>query len=58
MHNALFFFTSVGVYCNSLCASCDENKLVLYKRLTACELVQKEAAASVVAKTVNIPAPS
>lgn len=45
-----FFFTSVGVYCNSLCASCDENKLVLYTRLMTYELAQK-ATPSVLAKT-------
>lgn len=53
-----FFFTSVGVSCNSLCAYCDENKLFLYKRLMTCELVQKEAAPSVLAKSVSVSASS
>ena len=42
-----FFFTSVGVHwIYSLCASCDENKLFLYKCMMTYDLVQKETASS------------
>lgn len=49
----MHFFLLLLCTVYSLCASCDENKLFVYKCLMTYELVQKETASSTPAKTVG-----